>query len=471
MVEHALRPASRRTILGRLLERARVGIIRSGRYGTFLTGCLTDPWTEDWLAASDSRITIVWKSTATKADWRHTAVRVLAMVLVLLATALGAYLFGRAQSPADISGEDQKSLRLYAEALDLVREDYVDQEAVDPKKQTYAAIEGMLDSLGDDGHTRFLTPEEVKSNREGLSGTYVGIGIRLEDRNDEVVVVSPIEGSPAARAGVRSGDVVVAVNGKSVRGLDTSEVVERIKGEKGTEVGLTVRRGEEERGFTLERTEIDAPVVSWMKLPGSDVALVQLASFSDDSAEELDGVFEKARDAGAKRFVLDLRDNPGGRLDQAVEMAGSFLKPGRVVYLREEADGKREKVEVEDGAEPTGAPMVVLVNGGTASSAEILAGALRDNDRATVVGTTTYGTGTVLSEFTLSDGSAVLLGVAEWLTPDGDFIRERGIDPDIKVVLEEGAQPLAPGEARDLSRAEILERDAQISRAVHELRG
>ena len=391
------------------------------------------------------------------------------MVLVLLATALGAFLFGRSQSPADIGGEDRESLRLYAEALGAVREDYVDQEAVDPEKQTYAAIEGMLDSLGDEGHTRFLTPEEVESNRESLSGTYVGVGIRLEDRDREVVVASPIGGSPAAEAGVRSGDVVVAVDGKSVREQDTSEVVDKIKGPEGTDVELTVRRGEEERDFTLERTEIDAPVVSWTRISGSDVALVQLTSFSDDSAEELEKAFEEAGDAGARRFVLDLRDNPGGRLDQAVEMSGTFLNPGKVVYVREEADGKREKVRIEDGADPMGAPLAVLVNGGTASSAEILAGALRDNDRAPVVGTTTYGTGTVLSEFTLSDGSALLLGVAEWLTPNGDFIRETGIDPEVRVELEEDDEPLIPSEARDLSREEILERDSQLARALGEL--
>ena len=412
----------------------------------------------------------MWKSTATKSDWRLSLTRVLEMVLVLLATALGAFLFGRSQSPADIGGEDRESLQLYAEALDVVREEYVDKEAVDPDKQTNAAIEGMLDSLGDDGHTRFLTPEEVKSNREGLSGTYIGVGIRLEDKASDVVVASPIEGSPAAEAGVRSGDVVIAVNGKSVREEDTSEVVERIKGEAGTEVELTVRRGDEDRDFTLERTQIDSPVASWARIAGSDVALVQLTSFTDDSAEELDKAFEEARDAGARRFVLDLRDNPGGRLDQAVEISGAFLKPGSVVYIREEAGGKREKVEVEDGAEPTNAPVAVLVNGETASSAEILAGALRDNGRAAVVGTTTYGTGTVLSEFTLSDGSALLLGVAEWLTPNGDFIRETGIDPDVRVELEEDEEPLTPSEVREMSREKALERDAQLARALRELR-
>jgi carboxyl-terminal processing protease len=414
----------------------------------------------------------VWESTAKGRDRRRTAAWALAFVMLLIATAYGAYAYGRSQSPAALGEKDRESLALYAEALDTVRDDYVDREALDPKKQTYGAIEGMLDTLGDEGHTRFLTPEEREENSKSLSGTYVGIGVTLESEDEEIVVASPIGGSPADEAGVESGDVVVAVDGESVRGEDLSEVVEMVKGPEGTKVELTVLRDGEERVFDLRRAEIERPVASWALIPGSDVAHVSLTSFSDDSAEKLGQAFEEARAAGARRFILDLRNNPGGRLDQAVEIAGDFLQPGSVVYVRENASGEREKVYVEGGgAQPADAPMVVLVNEETASSAEILAGALRDNDRATVIGETTFGTGTVLSEFVLRDGSAILLGVAEWLTPDGDFIRETGIVPDEKVSLGEDAEPLTPGEARDLSREEILARDAQLRRAFEELQG
>ena len=413
----------------------------------------------------------MWKSTAKGRGRDRTAALVLAFVVILVATAYGAYLYGRSQSPAGLGEEDKKSLALYAEALDTVRDDYVGREDIDPKKQTYGAIEGMLDTLGDEGHTRFLTPEERQENRDSLSGSYVGIGVTLESKDEEIVVESPIEGSPAKEAGVRAGDVVVAVGGESVRGEDLSEVVEKVRGPEGTEVRLTVVRGGEERVFDLERTEIERPVASWAMIPGTDVALVALSSFSDDSAEKLEGAFEDARSAGARRFVLDLRNNPGGRLDQAVEIAGDFLRQGSVIYIREEASGKREKVYDEGGTPPTDEPLAVLVNDETASSSEILAGALRDNDRATVIGETTFGTGTVLSEFVLRDGSAILLGVAEWLTPDGDFIRETGIVPDEKVALGENAKPLTPGDLRGLSREEILERDAQLRRAFEKLRG
>src|ERR671912_411055 len=151
----------------------------------------------------------MWKSTATGRDRRRTVTWVLLVVALLLTTALGAYAYGRSQSPAAIGERDRESLALYAEALDTVRDDYVDQEAIDPEQQTYGAIEGMLDTLGDEGHTRFLTPEEREQNREGLSGTYVGIGIQLEEEAGEVVVAAPIEGSPAERAGIEAGDVLV----------------------------------------------------------------------------------------------------------------------------------------------------------------------------------------------------------------------------------------------------------------------
>jgi carboxyl-terminal processing protease len=412
----------------------------------------------------------MWKSTEKERHRRRTAVWALVFMVLLIATAYGAYSYGRAQSPADLGQKDRESLALYAEALDTVRDDYVDRKSIDPEKQTYGAIEGMLDTLGDEGHTRFLTPEERERNRDSLSGNYEGIGIEVENEDDEVVVVAPIEGTPADRAGIEPGDVVVAVDGKDVRDEGLSEVVEEIRGPEGTELKLTVLRGEEEHVFNLERTQIETVVASWALIPGSDVAHVYLSSFADDSAEKLRRAFEEARAAGARRFILDLRNNPGGRLDQAVEMAGNFLQPGSVIYVRQNASGEREEVEVEGDAEPTNAPMVVLVNDGTASSSEILAGALRDNDRAPVIGETTFGTGTVLSEFVLSDGSAILLGVAEWLTPDGDFIRETGIVPDEKVALGEDAEPLTPQEARGLSREEILERDAQLRAAFEKLR-
>jgi carboxyl-terminal processing protease len=362
---------------------------------------------------------------------------------------------------------------LYAEALNLVQNDYVDQKALNPDEQARAAIQGMLDSLGDKGHTRLLTPGEAERSKESISGRYVGVGIRIEDRGGEAVVTSPIDGSPAAKAGVKSGDVVVGVDGKNVEDLELSGVSDKIRGEKGTRVDITLRRGGEERVITVERSEIDVSAASWNIAPGTSIAHVRLSSFSSESAGELGTALSAATEAGAERFVLDLRNNPGGQLDQAIDSAGLFLEPDSVVYIRQDAEGDRKKVRTS-GKEPVidpQVPITVLVNGGTASSAEILAGALRDNGRARLVGTTTFGTGTVLQPYKLDDGSELLLGIAEWLTPDGDFIRDNGIEPGVRAKLGADQEPVYPKDEDSLSLEEILSRDDQLDRAVELVRG
>src|SRR5919106_585796 len=211
----------------------------------------------------------VWKDTKTRRDLRNASARVLLLVVLVLAIAFGAYMVGRSQSPATLNEKDKESGVLYAEALDTVRDNYVDQKNIDPKKGTYGAIEGMLDTLGDGGHSRFLTPAEREQNDRSLSGTHVGIGIQLEEKNGEVVVAAPIDGSPAEEAGISSDDVLLAVDGKSVRGDEVSEVVEKVKGPEGTSVELTVRHDGERRAYDLQRAEIDSPVASWVLIPGS----------------------------------------------------------------------------------------------------------------------------------------------------------------------------------------------------------
>ena len=412
----------------------------------------------------------MWRENVTKVDRRVVVVRVMALVLVMLVLMLAAYLYGLSRSPAGISEKDRESVALFVEALRAVQDDYVDQEAVDPEEQTYGAIEGMIDSLGDEGHTRFLTPEEAEESREAVSSTYVGIGVRLEEKDDEIVVKTAMDGSPAEKAGIQSGDILVAVDGESVTGEDFEEIGQRIRGTEGTYVDLTVLRDEEEREFLVERAELEMPVSSWSLIPGTDVAHLRLSSFSENSAEKLEGTIAEAQSAGAERFVLDLRDNPGGLVEQAEEVAALFLPAESGVYIRKDADGSEEETSVLEANEPLNAPLVVLVNEGSSSSSEIVAGALRDNDRAEVLGETTFGTGTVLSEYPLSDGSAILLGVAEWLTPNGDSIRGSGIEPDVEVELEEGQEPNTPNETEGLTREEIFEKDAQLERAFEILR-
>ena len=410
----------------------------------------------------------MWRPT-TKLDRRVVVVRVMALVLVMLALMLAAFLYGRSQSPAGLPEQDRESVALFAEALNTVREDYVDREDVDASEQTYGAIRGMIDSLGDEGHTRFLTPEEAEKSREAVSSTYVGIGIRLQNKDEEVVIASSMDGSPAKEAGIESGDVLIAVNGESVKPDEFEEIGDRVRGPEGTSVDLAVIRDEDEREFTVERAELEVPTSSWSIIPGTDIAHLRLSSFSENSASKLEGAISEAREAGAERFIFDLRENPGGLVSQAAEVAAQFLPAGDVVYIRRDADGNEEETTVPEDNEPLDAPLVVLVNEGSSSSAEIVAGAMRDNGRAEVVGETTFGTGTVLDEFTLSDGSAILLGIAEWLTPSGDSIRGSGIELDIEVELEEEQEPRTPDETEGLTQEEIFEEDAQLERAFEVL--
>lgn len=408
----------------------------------------------------------------------------MATLALLAVTAFVSFYAGRAQSPAVVEeapAAEQEAVALYAEALRTVREEYVDRGAADPGRVTHGAIEGMLGALGDGGHTRFLTAEEMEETRRGLSGEYVGVGVQLEEQEDgEVSVLSPLAGSPAERAGIEPGDVVVGVGDWNARGASADEVVARIKGPEGTKVALRVERpgpGPGERSYTLARETIEAPSASWALAGDGSAAVVKLSSFTEDAAAELGEAFEEAEGAGAERYVLDLRANPGGELEEAVSAAGLFLDAGHTVYVREDAGGERQRVEAPDpspfsqGPPPVTEPVVVLVDGTSASSSEILAGALRDNGRTRVVGQTTAGTGTVLAEFPLEDGSSMLLGVAEWLTPKGDFIRETGITPDVEAALGEGQHPLRPEQVRGLGIGEISEEDAQLAAALVEVDG
>jgi carboxyl-terminal processing protease len=359
---------------------------------------------------------------------------------------------------------------LFAKALEAVREDYVDREATDPEKLTDAAISGMLDSLGDERHTYFMTPEETEEKPEVFSTWPVSIGLQLEDKGDEIAVSVPLDDSPAKEAGLEPGDILIAVDGESVEGEDITEVSEKFEGSEGSTVELTVLRDEGERGFSVERVKLDEPAVTWNPLPDTDVAHLRLARFSKNSASELEKAINEARDAGARSFVVDPRGNPGGWVRQAERVAALFLPAGSPIYIQRDSEGEEEETTVLGGDDTLDAPLVVLVNEGTASSAEILAGALKENGRARLVGERTSGIGTVIEDYPLGNGSIVLLSVAEWLTPKGNPNQWAGIPPDIEAELEDGQEPRFPDEVRGLSRAEILSKDAQLKRASEILR-
>jgi len=294
-------------------------------------------------------------------------------------------------------------------------------------------------------------------------------------RDGRPVIVAPIPCSPAAAAGLLAGDIILTIDGVDTLGLTLDALSSAMRGPAGSQVELTVRQPDADapRQVRVERREIDVPSVAWVMLPGSPVALVRLSQFADGAHDELTAALGAARAAGARGLVLDLRDNPGGLLHEAVGVAGEFLTGGTIVQVQQR-DGSRTIEKDPDSAAgaATDLPLAVLINGGSASSAEIVAGALKENGRAPLIGERTFGTGTVLSTYPLSDGSAVLLGTALWLTPDGHAIKEAGITPTHIVSLPAGAAPLLPAEAGALS-AEALRasEDRQLLRALDDVTG
>jgi carboxyl-terminal processing protease len=354
------------------------------------------------------------------------------------------------------------------QAWDIVHDHFIDREALDETELEYGAIRGMIQALGDEGHTTFLTPEELAREQSDLTGTFTGIGALLGIKDGLPVIVSPFDGSPADQAGVEAGDIIMEVDGQDVTSWSLNDIVDSIRGEKGTEVVLTLLRPEESTSLEIPitRGEITVPAATWAMLPGTDVALARLSQFSANAEDELVTAIREARAAGATGLIVDVRNNPGGLLDQAIKVTSQFLKDGNVLQ-QEDAEGRRQAYPVRPGGQATEFPMVVLINQGSASSAEIFAGAIQDHQRGLLVGETTFGTGTVLEPFTLEDGSGLMLGTSQWLTANGRLIRKQGIEPDIAVELPIGTDFLQPREVREMTVTELLDsEDAQVLKAL-----
>jgi carboxyl-terminal processing protease len=397
------------------------------------------------------------------------AIFLLCLTFFLAGLAVDHYLLGPVA--AGDSGEGLDAA-LLDEARRVIQDNYVNREAASDEQLQIGALAGMVDILGDTGHSRFMTPTMVEEQDNYIAGEFEGIGAYVEMRDGFVTIVSPIDNSPAQAAGILPGDVVTAVDGRDVSGLSLQEVVELILGPAGSSVTLTLFRPEtsEELTMTLERARIELQNVTWTLLPGTTIAQVRIAGFSERVGDDLAAAISAAEAQGATGLILDLRNNPGGLLSEAVNVAGRFLPNDTVVVLRQDADGevREERTTIGD---PTELPLVVLVNQGSASASEIVSGALQDHDRATLVGETTFGTGTVLNTFGLSDGSAILLATEQWLTPDGRVIWREGIVPDEVVELTGPVQLLVPETANDLTAEEVTASDdAQVLRAVELLR-
>ncbi|HUL20931.1 MAG TPA: S41 family peptidase [Thermodesulfobacteriota bacterium] len=371
-------------------------------------------------------------------------------------------------SPDTVPPDAEPNFRLMAEAWNTIQRVYVDRSSIKPKEMTYGAISGMVDSLGDTGHSRFLTPEMLKQERNLTKGELEGIGAEVQMKNGQVVIVAPIDGSPAQKARLKSGDIILKVDGKEVSGLPLDQAVDLILGPAGSAVKLTIfdPLTKQTRDITIIRARVTLHNVAWRQLPGTAVAHLRLATFSKGVSKELRETLSEIQREKLTGLILDLRNNPGGLYDEAVSAASEFLPSGNVL-LEKNAFNKIHPVPVQPGGVATSFPMVVLINGGTSSGAEIVAGALQDLHRAKLLGEKTFGTGTVLQTFSLSDGSALMLAIEEWLTPDGHVIWHHGIPPDVVVALPSEATPLSPVTERDLTVEKLRESgDVQLLRAL-----
>jgi carboxyl-terminal processing protease len=363
---------------------------------------------------------------------------------------------------ADLPWQDAHML---AAVLERVKHDYVDP--VDDHQLLQAAIRGMVASL--DPYSAYLDGDEYDEVKISSSGRYSGVGIELSIEDDQVVVIAPFDGSPAAQAGIRPGDIIVTIDGIAVNTNTLADTIGRMRGAEGSSVKIGIMRegNSEPMLFTLKRSRVDLHSVRGEMLEAG-YAYVRISQFSETTGDDLNASLKDLRKhngAPLKGLVLDLRDNPGGVLEAAVAVADTFLDSGVIVTAKGRTPDSKFEMDATPGDTLNGAPIVVLVNGGSASAAEIVAGALKDQHRAKLMGRTTFGKGSVQTIIPLSDDRAVKLTTSLYYTPSGVSINHRGIAPDIE--LGRDSKPPATSAPEG---APLQQRDADVKRALEELK-
>lgn len=358
--------------------------------------------------------------------------------------------------PNSAPPEDMDTLfRPFWQAWEIVHNQYVDQP-VDDITLMRGAIRGMLDSLGDQ-HTSYMDPEQFRQANIPLRGEYEGIGAWVDTTTEYLTIVSPMPDSPAEKAGLKAGDQIIAIDGDDMTGIDGNVALQRVIGPAGTEVTLTILREGEPEPFdvTLNRAHIVVPSVQSEMLEDR-IGYIQLSTFGDTTTEDLRRALENLRSENPTGLILDLRNNGGGGLQTAIEVASEFVGDGAIMY-EEYGDGSRDTYNAIKGGLATEIPLVVLINEGSASASEIVAGAVQDTGRGKLVGVTSFGKGSVQTWVPLKDNQgAVRVTIARWLTPNGRTIHEVGLDPDLVVELTE----------EDIE----AERDPQLDKAIELLK-
>ncbi len=365
---------------------------------------------------------------------RNKRIRLL-IVTVFVSAVLAGMMIGRwSVGLVGAEVEGYENLKTFTEVLSLVKKNYV--EDVKTKDLIYGAIKGMLNSL--DPHSGFMTPDAFKDMKVETKGEFGGIGIQIGIKDGLLTVIAPIEDTPAYRAGIIAGDRIIKINNESTKDMGLHEAVSKMRGPKGTTVKITILREgwKEPKDFTITRDIIKVKSVKY-KVIDDRIGYIKITQFQEQTASDLSSSLSKLSEEKIDSLILDLRNNPGGLLSSAVDVASQFLPPGRLIVYTKDRSG--EKVEYQSSGNRTyydKLTMVVLVNQGSASASEIVAGALKDWNRAVLVGVQTFGKGSVQSVIPLSDGSGVRLTTARYYTPKGISIQNTGITPDIIVKIE-----------------------------------
>ncbi|MCX6967459.1 MAG: S41 family peptidase [Verrucomicrobia bacterium] len=411
-------------------------------------------------------------------------IRLLLTAVLLL---LGLSLLAEVKQGAAAAGEDNgyENIAVLTRAMQLIRQDYVDEKKTNYRALTYAAIKGMFNSL--DPHSRFMDPGELKGMEDDTRSEFGGIGVTVTTRDGVLTVVSPMEDTPGFRAGLLPGDQILKINGEATEQMELSHAMERLRGAAGQKVTLTILRAgtHKIKEFTIERAIIKVASVKEAKvldakLTGeTKIGYVRITQFNEPTAAELGAKLDALEAQGIQALILDLRNNPGGILEGAVDVCGQFVGPNTMVVSTEGRVASARKVykTSADAKRRPRYPLAILINGGSASAAEIVAGALRDLKRAILVGETSFGKGSVQSVIELQDGAGVRLTTARYYTPGKQVIHEKGIAPNIRATMTPQQESLLVLQRRegglDEADQKLLAgfRDTQLERAADALKG
>lgn len=411
-------------------------------------------------------------------------VQALVVLLVVFNLIVGALVYQSvAAQEKDETG--YPSIAVFARAMQLIRQDYVDEKKVGYDELTHAALKGMLGSL--DPHSQFMESKDFKGMQDDTNSRFGGLGVVVSQRDGDLVIVSPMEDSPGFKAGLLPGDKIAKINGEPTEKLDLNDAVNRLRGEPGTKITLTIVRAatKEIKDFTLTRENIKvASVKDGRMLPAEQagdfkIGYVRVTQFNVPTPEDLGQKLEELEKQGMQALVLDLRYNPGGLLDSAVKVAGQFLPPRTLVASTEGRVASQSRTyRTPENAKPRPKyPLAILINGGSASGSEIVAGALKDLNRAILVGETTFGKGSVQSVIQLQDGSALRLTTARYFTPSKQVIHEHGVAPTIRATFTPEQERLLMAQRNEEALTETQRkelqafRDTQLERAVDALKG